>query len=56
MLADEKLQKLNGKYMLITLGCNGTYLFHNEGMMHITTKKVEMVDSTGAGDIFVFSS
>lgn len=51
--AGEKLQKLSGKYMLITLGSNGTYLFYTQGMEHITTEKVEMVDSTGAGDAFI---
>lgn len=51
--AGEMLQQLSGKYVLITLGANGTYLFSNQGMNHITTEKVEMVDSTGAGDAFI---
>ncbi len=51
--AGETLQALSGKYLLITLGAEGTYLFSNQGMDHITTKKVEMVDSTGAGDAFI---
>ncbi len=51
--AGETLQALSGKYLLITLGAEGTYLFSNQGMEHITTEKVEMVDSTGAGDAFI---
>lgn len=51
--AGEQLQLLSGKYLLITLGADGTYLFSKQGMEHITTEKVEMVDSTGAGDAFI---
>ncbi len=51
--AGKALQALSGKYLLITLGAEGTYLFSNQGMEHITTEKVEMVDSTGAGDAFI---
>lgn len=51
--AGETLQALSGKYLLITLGSEETYLFSNQGMKHITTDKVVMVDSTGAGDAFI---
>lgn len=53
VVAGKKLQELSGKYMLITLGSNGTYLFSNDGIKHIVTDKVAMVDSTGAGDAFI---
>lgn len=51
--AGKSLQALSGNYLLITLGAEGTYLFHNDGLEHITTESVEMVDSTGAGDAFI---
>lgn len=51
--AGSKLQKLNNKYILITLGEQGTSLFSPEGHTHIPTTPVKMVDSTGAGDAFI---
>ncbi len=53
LTAGRTLQQLGGKYLLITLGAKGTYLFHNEGYEHIPSIKVTMVDSTGAGDAFI---
>lgn len=51
--AGTKLQQLSGNYVLLTLGANGTYLFSNQGMIHIPSQPVKMVDSTGAGDAFI---
>ena len=41
------------KSVIITLGENGCYVFANGVGKHLSAKKVEVVDSTGAGDAFV---
>jgi ribokinase len=41
------------KSVIITLGENGCYVFANGVGKHLLAKKVEVVDSTGAGDAFV---
>lgn len=41
------------KSVIITLGENGCYVLANRIGKHLVAKKVEVVDSTGAGDAFV---
>lgn len=47
------LHRISGKTILITLGENGTLLYHREGKTIVPTTKVKMVDATGAGDAFI---
>lgn len=41
-----------GKTVILTLGENGAFFFADDGETHHPTKKVDVVDTTGAGDVF----
>ncbi len=45
-------QKCNG-VIVITLGANGAWVFNQHWKIHVPTKPVKVVDSTGAGDGFI---
>lgn len=47
------LQKYQIPVVLITVGEEGTYAVINEELIHVPVKKVEPVDTTGAGDAFM---
>ncbi len=53
----EKAGKLitdqGAKYVLITLGKEGTLVVSNNNIKHVTTRAVKMLDATGAGDAFI---
>ncbi len=51
--AGKKIIEIGAKYVLITLGKEGTMIFHNDKVEHIKTEPVKMVDATGAGDAFI---
>lgn len=53
--AGVKLIKLNCKYLIITCGAKGSYLFTKEGFDFIASNPVKMIDATGAGDAFIGS-
>ncbi|WP_223703025.1 aminoimidazole riboside kinase [Sutcliffiella deserti] len=40
-------------FTLVTLGSEGSYVFTKEGNRHIPARKVNAVDTTGAGDAYV---
>jgi fructokinase len=48
-----KLANYEIPLLLVTLGSEGSYVFTKEGHQHVTARKVETVDTTGAGDAFV---
>ncbi|TQR20148.1 carbohydrate kinase family protein [Psychrobacillus vulpis] len=53
---EEGIQKLRGYHIptvLITVGDRGTYVVMNGEVTHVPVKKVEPVDTTGAGDAFM---
>lgn len=54
-LACLKLQSLGVEFLLITLGKKGTVLYHDNKRYDIASIKVDMIDSTGAGDAFIGS-
>lgn len=41
------------KTVLVTLGQNGSLLVSSEGSHHVPCKKVDVVDTTGAGDCYL---
>ncbi|WP_417899385.1 carbohydrate kinase [Bacillus haimaensis] len=49
----DKLVRLNIPLILVTVGESGTYAIQNQKTYHIPVKKVEPVDTTGAGDAFM---
>ena len=51
----EKLLSDGIRYVIITLGANGSFLATREGSAHIPPFKVNAIDSTGAGDAFIGS-
>ncbi len=51
--AGKHITNIGAKYVLITLGKEGTLVVSNKKTKHITTKPVNMIDSTGAGDAFI---
>ncbi len=51
--AGKRIVDLGAKYVLITLGKDGTLILSKDKVRHIKTKAVEMVDATGAGDAFI---
>ncbi|HEY5917187.1 MAG TPA: ribokinase [Chryseolinea sp.] len=51
-LAAEKLKDKGVANVIITLGSEGVYLHDTAGGRHIPTRKVKVVDSTAAGDVF----
>jgi ribokinase len=51
-LAAEKLHDKGVTNVIITLGSEGAYLHNATGGTHIPTRKVKVVDSTAAGDVF----
>ncbi len=48
----EKLEKLNGKEIVVTLGEKGCLYKDNGRIVHQQAYKVNAIDTTGAGDIF----
>jgi fructokinase len=46
------LRALGCKLVVITLGALGCRFFHAAGSGHVPGERVEVVDSTGAGDAF----
>lgn len=52
-IAVSKLIELGAKYVLMTLGKSGTLVGYKNNLKIVSTKEVEMVDSTGAGDAFI---
>ncbi|KMJ59260.1 fructokinase [Bacillus sp. LL01] len=48
-----KLEKYEIPLLLVTLGSEGSYAFTKDGHQHVPARKVETVDTTGAGDAFV---
>lgn len=51
--AAKKLSKLFKKTVIITLGAQGSLLVQGRHTYHIPAKKVEVVETTGAGDSYV---
>ena len=51
-LAAETLRDRGVTNVIITLGSEGVYLHNATGGTHIPTRKVKVVDSTAAGDVF----
>ncbi len=49
----EHLVKSHRGRLLITLGSKGVMLYSNDNVITVPAKKVDVVDSTGAGDSFV---
>lgn len=49
----EKLAPYQIPVLYITLGAEGSHVFTKEGHTHVPARKVEAVDTTGAGDAFV---
>lgn len=48
-----KLQQINSSaFVAVTLGANGLLTLIKDTLFHISVPKVEVVDTTGAGDIF----
>jgi len=50
--AAEKLKEKGVANVIITLGSEGAYLYHNGSGALIPTRKVKAVDTTAAGDVF----
>ena len=50
--AARKLHEKGVTNVVITLGAEGAYIYNAQGGRHITTTKVETVDTTAAGDVF----
>mgnify|MGYP001608017431 FL=1 len=50
--AAKKLYEKGVANVVITLGADGAYIYNADGGQHITTMKVETVDTTAAGDVF----
>ncbi|MEK6781002.1 MAG: ribokinase [Bacteroidota bacterium] len=50
--AAKKLYEKGVANVVITLGADGAYIYNADGGQHITTIKVETVDTTAAGDVF----
>lgn len=48
-----EISKLGCDFLLITLGSEGTYIFHKGEITHVESIKVKPVDTTGAGDAFI---
>ncbi len=48
-----KLANYEIPLLLVTLGSEGSYVFTKDGYQHVPARKVETVDTTGAGDAFV---
>jgi ribokinase len=42
-----------GKLLIITLGENGSVLFYGDRIKHILARKVDVVETTGAGDSYI---
>ncbi|OJX48229.1 MAG: ribokinase [Chloroflexi bacterium 44-23] len=53
--AAQTLQKLGAQKILITLGKDGVFLFDNGDSHHFPAVKVDITDTTGAGDSFIGS-
>ncbi|PPA69710.1 aminoimidazole riboside kinase [Jeotgalibacillus proteolyticus] len=49
----EVLQQFPIPLILVTLGAEGSYVFTREGHVHVPARKVNAIDTTGAGDAFV---
>lgn len=49
----EKLHKKARDLIIITLGANGSLLFDGKNKIYIEPKKVEAVETTGAGDSYI---
>ncbi|MDG5471092.1 aminoimidazole riboside kinase [Jeotgalibacillus sp. ET6] len=49
----EVLQNYPIPLILITMGAEGSHLYTKEGHLHVPARKVQAVDTTGAGDAFV---
>ncbi|MFC0186863.1 aminoimidazole riboside kinase [Fictibacillus aquaticus] len=47
------MERYNIPLLLVTFGENGSYCVTKEGYVHVPAKKVQAVDTTGAGDAFV---
>jgi fructokinase len=47
------MERYNIPLLLVTFGENGSYCVTKEGHVHVPAKKVQAVDTTGAGDAFV---
>lgn len=47
-----KLYSDSNKAMIVTCGADGAYIVTNEGVEHFPTYDVDVMDSTGAGDVF----
>ena len=50
--AARKLHEKGVTNVVITLGAEGAYIYNAQGGRHITTTKVETIDTTAAGDVF----
>lgn len=53
---EEGMQKLASHripYVWVTLGENGAVVVHQDKMIHVEGKKVQAIDTTGAGDAFM---
>ena len=46
------LEKYNLKMLILTCGINGSYVFTSDEYSFLTTPKVEVADTVGAGDSF----
>ncbi|WP_077624803.1 aminoimidazole riboside kinase [Sediminibacillus massiliensis] len=49
----EKLKEYQIPLLFVTLGHEGSYVFHKGQAVHVPARQVKAVDTTGAGDAFV---
>ena len=49
----EEVHQLGMKWLLITLGARGTFVYDGQQMTIVPSISINMIDSTGAGDAFV---
>ena len=53
MSAMGNLRKTPAQTIIVTIGANGVIVLNGDDLYHISGRKVEAVDTTGAGDCFV---
>ena len=51
-IIDALLNKFNDKEIVLTVGANGSYFIHKDGIIYQEAYKVDAIDTTAAGDTF----